>query len=242
MLRRWVFTLLWLTTGSWSVFAATFAVTVQVVDADNKPVPMAELALLWNVNGAMMATADKGALTDGNGKAVLQPDDWNEKRAVLVLSSDRKLAGILGVSKADDGKELTVTVTPTVRVKGKLACTKLNSKPRWANTMVTPDGFRAPFAQHMNESAEFEFVLPAGKYALRSYGTDVEDIKQTITLAADRREYDLGTLDLKASPIAKLKGKTAPGWDVTAARRVKPTVKLSDYKGKWVYLEFWGFW
>jgi hypothetical protein len=67
-------------------------------------------------------------------------------------------------------------------------------------------------------------------------------MKQTMTLAADRPEYDLGILDLKASPIAKLKGKMAPGWDITAARGVKPNVKLSDYKGKWVYLEFWGFW
>ena len=52
----------------------------------------------------------------------------------------------------------------------------------------------------------------------------------------------MGTLDLKASPIAKLKGKPAPGWEITAARGVKPQVKLADYKGKWVYLEFWGFW
>ena len=123
-----------------------------------------------------------------------------------------------------------------------LNCSELNSKPKWANTMMTADGFRAHVAQCMSESAEFEFILPAGKYALRSYGTDVLDIKQTVTLSADRPEFDFGTLDLKASPIAKLKGKPAPGWEITAARGVKPQAKLADYKGKWVYLEFWGFW
>ena len=30
--------------------------------------------------------------------------------------------------------------------------------------------------------------------------------------------------------------------EITAARGVKPAAKLSDYKGKWVFLEFWGFW
>ena len=228
--------------GGSGVFAATFSVTVKVVDADHKPVPKADVATLWDARGAMKPFADRGAVTDASGKAVLQVDDWNEKRPLLVLSADRKLGSVVAVSKVDDGREVTATLGPTVRVKGKLDCTELNSKPKWANTMVAADGLRAPIAQHTTESAEFDFILPAGKYALRSYGTDVQDVKQTITLGADRPEVDLGTLDFKASPIAKLKGKTAPGWEITAARGVKPQVKLSDYKGKWVLLEFWGFW
>ena len=242
IVSRWTFLALWLATGCPGLFAATFNVTVRVVDAENKPVPKADVGLFWQSKGGMTPVSDRGAATDENGKAVLQVDDWNEKRPVLVLSADRKLGGVVGVSKADDGKEVTATLGPTVRVKGKLTCSELNSKPNWANTMMTADGFRAHVAQYMSESAEFEFILPAGKYALRSYGTDVLDVKQTITLAADRPEFDVGTLDLKASPIAKLKGKQAPGWEITAARGVKPQVKLADYKGKWVYLEFWGFW
>lgn len=239
---RWIFLALWLATGGPGIFAATFDVTVKVVDTERKPVPKADVALFWEVKGTMTPLASRGAVTDESGKAVLLVDDWNEKRPVLVLSADRKLGGVVGVSKADDGKEVTTTLGPTVRVKGNLTCTELNSRPKWANTTMTADGFRAHVVQHMTESAEFEFILPAGKYALRSYGTDVLDVRQTITLAADRPEFDVGTLDLKASHTAKLKGKPAPGWEITAARGVKPEVKLADYKGKWVYLEFWGFW
>ena len=240
--RRSIFLALWLIASSPGIFAATFSVTVKVVDADKRPVPKADVALFWQMKDTMTPLADRGAVTDESGKAVLQVDDWDEKRPVLVLSADRKLGGVVGVSKADDNKEVTATLGPTIHVKGNLTCTELNSKPKWANTMMTADGFRAHVAQYMSESAEFEFILPAGKYALRSYGTDVLDVKQTITLAADQPEFDVGTLDMKASPIAKLKGKPAPGWEVTAARGVKPQVKLVDYKGKWVYLEFWGFW
>jgi len=238
---RSTFLALWLAAGP-GIFAATFSVTVKVVDAENKPVPKADVALFWQSKGGMTPVSDRGAATDENGKAMLQVDDWNEKRPVLVLSADRKFGGVVGVSKADDGREVTATLGPTVRVKGELNCTELKSKPKWANTMMTADGFRAHVVQHITESAEFEFILPAGKYGLRSYGTDVLDIRQTITLAADTPEFDVGTLDLKASPIAKLKGKPAPGLDITAARGVKPQVKLADYKGKWLYLEFWGFW
>jgi hypothetical protein len=242
IVSRWIFLALWFATGTSGVFAATFSVTVKVVDAEKKPLPAAGVALFWNVKGPMMASGGREEFTDENGRIVLQVDDWNEKRPVLVLSRDRKLGAVVGVSKADDGKEVIATLGPTIRVTGKLECSELKAKPKWANTMITADGFRAHVAQYMGEAAEFEFVLPAGKYALRSYGTDMEDIKQTITLAADRPEFDLGMLDLKASPIAKLKGKTAPGWEITAARGVKAQTKLSDYKGKWIYLEFWGFW
>ncbi len=241
--QRWLVTLLSLVISGSPTFAGTFSVTVKAVDAGQKPVAKADVALFWDVqNGMMTPRAGKPIVTDADGKAVLRVDDWNEKRPVMVLSADRKLGGLVGVSKADDGKEVIVALRPTVRVRGKLECKELKRKPQWANTVVTADGFRPYFTQSSNNAAAFAFVLPAGKYTLSSYGTDVEDVKQTVTLTADRPERDLGTIDMKASPIAKLKGKTPPSWTIAAARGVKADVKLSDYKGKWVYLEFWGFW
>src|SRR5204862_4807151 len=109
-------------------------------------------------------------------------------------------------------QEVTVVLTPTMRVSGQLECKEMNSKPEWANTMVTPDGFASAFAQSMSTQAMFDFVLPAGKYKFESYGTDVEQVTKTVTLESNRNEYDLGTSDLKASQIAKLKGKTPPKW------------------------------
>jgi len=225
------------------VFADSYSVTIKVVEGDHQPVVGAEASLFWQVkSGAMESVSNESGRTDANGKTVLRMDDRNEIRPVLVFSADRKLGGVVGVSKTNEGKELTVTLRPTVRARGKLVSTELNSKPEWANTMVTPDGFRSRFAQDMGNSAEFSFILPAGKYSFHSYGSDVEGKTQTVTLAAESPEHDFGTIDLNATAIAKLKGKPAPAWEITAARGVKPTAKLSDYKGKWVFLEFWGFW
>ena len=241
MIRVWAF--VWASVAaSWNIMAGTFSVTLNVTDADKRPLPDANAALFWQVKDGAMTPSSGYVVTDERGKAVLQVDDWSQPRPVMVLSIDRKLGGVLTVSNQNDGKELTVTLGPTVRVKGKLECKELDRRPSWANTMVMPDGFSAQVAQHMGESAEFDFVLPAGKYTLRSYGTDVEDRREVVTLASDKREYDLGTVDLKASAIAKLKGKPAPGWKITDARGVKKNSKLSDFKGKWLYLEFWGFW
>jgi len=240
MARAWLFIIAWVGAISGS-FAAFFTVTLNVMDADKKPVSNATAALFWDFeNGTMKPRSDRPVTSDARGKAVLEVDDWNRPRAVMVMSADQKLGGVIAVS--NDNREVTVTLVPTVRVKGKLECKELNFKPAWANTMVIPDGVTSQVMQQMGESAEFDFMLPAGKYTLRSYGTDVEGRKDPITLTADQREHDLGTLDLKPSAIARLKGKPAPGWKVTDARGIKKNSKLSDYKGKWLYLEFWGFW
>jgi len=235
------FALLTFAIGCSTAFGSTFTVIVKVVDLAMRPVAKADVSLFWDVKaGAMRPRPDKTAVTDDNGNAVLRVDDWNERRPVLVLSADRTLGAIIGVSKADDGKEVLAALKKTARIKGRLSCKELNRKPVWVGTTVATEGFRAFFGQDMNESAVFEFVLPSGKYTLRSNGTDVQTTKQTISV--DHSECDLGTIDMKATPMAKLRGGKAPEWVIADARGVKADVKLSDYKGKWVYIEFWGFW
>lgn len=221
--------------------ADTFSVTFKAVDPDNKPVANADVALFWDVqDGAMTPRGHKR--TDAAGKAGLRVDDWNEQRPVLVLSADRRLGGIVGASKADAGKELTVTLRPTVRVKGDLACKELNFKPEHVITTVTTDGYRAYFTQNHNKTATLDFVLPPGTYTFQTRGTDAETISKKVTLEADQSEHAFGTLDMKADAIAKLRGKPAPTWVGSDTRGLKQGATLADYKGKWVYLEFWGFW
>jgi hypothetical protein len=243
MASRGLLALLLFTFSSSPTLAETFTVNVKAVDANWKPIRGAEAGLFWNVQDHRMTPqANRFVVTDTNGKGVLRVEDWNEKRPLLVLSPDRTRGAIVGVSKADDGKELTVTLGPTLRLKGKLDCTELKATPEGASTIVFADGFRAFFAQDMRTSAAFDFVLPAGKYKLVFSGNDVESAKRLIDVQVGRSEYDLGTIDLKATPMAKLRGKTPPEWVIADARGVKADVKLADQKGKWVYIEFWGFW
>ena len=61
-----------------------------------------------------------------------------------------------------------------------------------------------------------------------------------VTLAPGKA-VDLGAIDLKLTPIARLSGKEPPAWHITDARGVPKDVRPSDFKGKWVVLEFWGY-
>jgi hypothetical protein len=243
MYQRSLLTLLCLTAGCPTGLGDTFSVTLKAVDADNKPVAKADVDLVWVVkDGAMTAAARRPIVTDAAGKALVTADHsfFNPKRAVLVLSADRRRGGIIGVSQDDDGKELTVILGPTVRVRAKLECKELSFKPEWVNTRISADGFQVNFAECRGKL--LESVLPAGKYTFRSYAPDIDDSGRTVTLSAGRQEHDLGTIDLKASAIGKLKGKAAPAWVIAGARGVRAEVKPADYKGKWLYLKFWGLW
>ena len=226
-----------------AVRADTFTVTIKVVDAQMKPEQGVDVSLFWEAkDGVMTPSNPKDVKTNAEGKAVVVIDNWNEKRPVMVLSADRTQGGIVGVSKADAGKEVVVTLGAVMRMHGKMDSKELGYAPKWANVTVTRDGYRAYFTQHITKTAEFEFLLPVGKYHLRVYGEDVTDVKKTVTLEGDRSVLELGAINMGVTPIAKLKGKPLPEFQITDARGVKPDVKLSDYKGKWVYLEFWGFW
>ena len=249
MLRASILASAVLLAASPAAMAGTFTVTVAVVNDTGKPVEKADVGLFWELkNGAMtpMAYADGvAAVTDAAGKGVLRIEERADKQPVLVLSADRRSGAWAGVSKADADKTVTVTLGPTVRLKAELACRELNTKPKVSITYVTPGDFKARGIQQITRDGQeprYDFTLPAGKYAIWSYGTDVLDDKRTVELAAGRSEHDLGVIDLKPSAVARLKGKVPPAWTIADARGVKKDVTLSDYKGKWVYLEFWGHW
>ncbi len=78
-----------------------------------------------------------------------------------------------------------------------------------------------------------------------------------IELTHDTRDLDLGILRLPPRPpsvekriqqskaegnwgdYTKHYGESPPAWHVTDARGVKKEVQISDYRGKWVLLDFW---
>jgi hypothetical protein len=242
MLQRWLLTGLLFALASHNSLADTFTVIVRVQDAQGRPVAKANAALYWDVkNGAMVPRPNMSGITDAAGRAVLTVDNWNEKRPALVLSADRKLGAVVGISKEDDGRELTVELAGTVRLMGALRCSELKRAPEWANTMIAPLGYRAFFSDDEGTAAKFSFVLPVGEYKVWICGTDVVDLKQTISVSV-RPVQDLGTLDLKANTIAKLRGKRLFDFVVSDARGAKKDLKLGNYKGKWLYVEFWGYW
>lgn len=106
-----------------------------------------------------------------------------------------------------------------------------------------PPPMAAPIAMNENRESKFTFRLPPGKYLFGSIGEHVSLKPQVIELDSEEYVSDLQKVyPTKLKHIARFYGKKPPLWNVTAARGIKKDVKLSDFKGKWLLLEFWGYW
>jgi thiol-disulfide isomerase/thioredoxin len=220
--------------------ADNLTVTGQVNDAAGQPVAGAELASYWQAEGDGMKAFD-GATTDAQGHFSIKLNFYNRPVGVMVIDKDRKTGSVFSVEAKSAGQPVVVKLAPLVRLKGGFFCKEMNFKPSWTNVyiMTTDD---ARFVGDSSSNADFSVLLPPGKYKFWGYGTDITNVKQDLTVAADPPVMDMKTIAAPATEIAKHKGKAPPKWNVTDARGVKKDVTLADYKGKWVLVDFFTYW
>lgn len=206
----------------------------KVVDAEGAPVAGAMVAAVWDRESPL-----GGVLTDAEGRFELPADHYGGSIGVLVMDKEKK-RGVTSVFSAQSfGKERELTLEKLHRVTGKFSCSELGAPPPWTNVYVFVQPGNARVVQCDSDKAEFSLLLPPGDYKLNMYGSDVNGRDEELFLEEDK---DFGTIDLAATNLAKLYGKPAPAIKVTAARGVKPEVQIADYKGRYLLIEFWGFW
>jgi hypothetical protein len=214
-------------------------VTGRVVDATGKPVGSADVASFWMADNGKMQPY-QGVATKADGTFTLTFLSYGQPQGLLALDKDRKRGGLAIVEAKPADKPLEIKMAPLVHVHGKFSCKELGKPPEWTNVYIMRE--RTRFLQCASKEASFSFSLPSGTYQFWGYGSDIQDHKRDITLEADKPELDLKTIDMAATILARHKGKAPPVWHVTDARGVKKEVKLADFKGKWVFVEFWGYW
>jgi hypothetical protein len=231
---------------AWAQPAGPLKVTGKVVDDKGKPVEGATVASFWvrSFRGDAKGTLSpsQGVTTNREGEFSVELQLYGRDAALLAMGRDRKVGGLVMVKAKPPALPITIPLGPLTRVHGSFSCSELGTSPKWTNVYmsVMPDGTR--LVMNESEQAEFDVMLPPGTYQLWAYGTDVDNLRKEVVVKAGMPELDLKTLDLPATIIAKHKGKSPPAWHVTDARGVRKDVKLTDFKGKWVLMEFWGFW
>lgn len=218
-----------------------------VLDAEGRPV-RASLAESWGLHGGRMTPHD-GFSTDENGRFRGNVAVYDEARELTLLALDQAQdqAALATWNPARAEEPLEIRLQPAIRVFGRYR-TSAGDVPSWTNTYVhavLPGGARPPRiaeCQSGEGQARFEFRLPPGKYRLNGYGTNTKDADLEVELGPDARERDLGVLELPQTIIARNAGQEAMPWRLTDARGLSKEAKLADFRGKWVLLEFWGFW
>jgi hypothetical protein len=213
----------------------------RVLDGAGKPVAKAEVATFWIADTPPMRPYEQ-AVTDAKGEFILQVKLYGRKQALLALDKNLKTGGVAVVDPAAVNKPVTIKLEPLVHVHGSFCSKELDKRLSWTNVYMMELDSKSRVLQCASKEAAFSFWLPPGKYQFWGYGTDINNYRKEMTLTAGKADVDLGTIDVAATVVAKHVGKKPPDWTVTDARGVKKEIRLEDYKGKWVFLEFWGYW
>jgi hypothetical protein len=218
------------------------AIKGQVLD-EGKAVAKAAVGVFWEAGDGNMHPFD-GTETDASGTFVLKLEVYDPTRVspLMALDASRTRVGLITIRPTATDQPVTITLAPAVRLHGKLIGEGSPVPLPWTNTYVEVLPQKLRLAQCSSTRAAFDFRLPAGKYGLQAYGNDTETWRSEATLSLDHPDLDLHDVTLKPTGIARNMNRPAPPLSVTAARGVDPSVTLAGYKGKWVLLEFWGFW
>ncbi len=233
--------LIWVVLG-FDVQAAPVRVAGRVVAQDGSPVVGAEVATMWGFDDGKM-NAFGGVKTDADGRFQMSAEFYNRPGALVAVDADRKVGGLTVVDPTKVSDSTEIKVGPLVRVHGDFSCKELDKRPEWTNVYMMFGPSKIRVAQCSSMKAAFDLQLPAGKYLFNGYGShDLKNISKNLELKADTPDLDLGTLDIPASPLGKLYDKEPPPLHITDARGISKDIKLADLKGKWVVLDFWGYW
>jgi thiol-disulfide isomerase/thioredoxin len=175
-------------------------------------------------------------------------------------SSMKKEKGRMGYRKVEGVK---LTLAPLATMSGKLSspvAERVKTPSLAVYALYTapgapkPDGSPGdPFeaqalVARVSAFGEFKVNVPAGKFRLISgvekanggaeIDFETQNYEHTLELS---KPLALGEIKIQLTKLNRLLGQEMPDFSVTEARNTE-SKKLKDFKGKWVLLEFWGFW
>lgn len=219
-------------------FADETILAGKVVDAEGEPVEGVEIGDNWQLGRESRAYADLRSGADGSFELKLRY--FRPPMALLAMDAKRE-RGAAVVITADDAKNpVTLKLAPLATVRGEFTCADQDISP--AGSSVQWQLGKARIGNLHAVDLKWEVRLPPGTWGFWTYHPDTAAFTKNFEVAADGKDIDFGKLEVTPNRLATLRGKPFPDWKVSDARGVEKTVQPSDYRGKWLLVEFWGFW
>lgn len=211
-------------------------------------------AAIWKQEGVLAVRPSNLATITSKGVFSLTVSGSPSSRpnaVVFAVNKERTHGGLVVVENNASDRPIRIELKPLVRVTADIYCPDRGKTPEWCQAVVTPAGGDYKwFVKCGTYQGKVSFLLPAGEYEIRADSEDLPPSRVRIKVPTDVEKYDAGVIALKlprgsageAVDIADFYGKPPPALEITDARGVPRGVKLEDYRGKWVVLEFWSVW
>ena len=193
-------------------------------------------------------------VSDEDGKIVLTqdklfPQSWNpdRRRALYILNEERQIGAFCEISKDDEINQIELTLELVCHVHGKLSSEDLEEIGRsltWSNVYLGFNKDSQSVLSCMSEKQQFDFWVPPGEYELSAYGsgegTSTKHVRPIIEVKTGQTELDLGVVDLPATKLSKMIGKSAPEIGPIKTWKNGSPITLAELRGKAVIIYFDG--
>lgn len=214
----------------------------QVLDAQGKPFAGAVVSSDWRIlKGKIVSDTHKKTDQDGQFDVTAV---WRG-RALPVMAFDNSgaLVGMTAFTQESLYKPGQITMQPAIRLAGKVSASDQleTGLPQLSLGLHHVESGAWLMRTPLNDT-HFSFNLPEGQYILQLNGMDFQALEKQVTLTQEQPQVDLGTFVIEPTLLSTLNGKTFPDWTVTEAKGVSPNVLPKDFRGKWLVIEFWGYW
>lgn len=231
---------LFLLAGAVMAEESRFDVAGVVVDESDRPRSGVRVATFWSYEDGKPAPHEP-LVTDAEGRFSGTIKTWRDYIYLTAYSADTKLAGQIGLGINETKKDLRIILRPSVRIHGTIVSPALGRKPPWTNVYVQQGD--TPFLSQGSDEARIDFRVPLGVFALYAYGADIESVNKLVAVTGEKPAIDLGAVSIRAGFLALHQGKRLPAWKVTEVRGLQlDKTAVENFKGKWLLVEFWGFW
>jgi len=231
-------------------------IKITVVNQEGEPVAGAGVAAALMIRdgkpavgrGNLPTTNDDGTMTTRMAEGRVSP--------LVAYCAEAKHAGWVTVTAEGDEMDVKIVVGPVGTIKGsmKLPEDKGTITAGTVTLNVRVEGMPRPWGLvSVPVGSSFEIPAPVGEFSVMANpGTptgmpagmwhyDFIPVSRRVNVKAGE-EVDTGELEIGLSGAAQLLGKEFPEWKVSESRNAPDGVQIKDYRGKWVLIEFWGFW
>ena len=220
----------------------------------------ADIGKYWKDEGMLVADPRVIAKRLPEGRFSLT---INNRSRVSVFAADKRheRGGLVLVEQSAADKPVTIAIAPLVRVTAKVYCSEAGRTPDSSNANVYPVGEKSDYPKFTlcgSLRGQISFLLPPGKYDIEvdsnspnaSIPTPKGQRGIRVEIPRSKTTLDLGVLNVVrprdkdgiARDFSQFYGKEPLELAITDARGVPKAVKLADFRGKWVLLDFWAVW
>jgi hypothetical protein len=215
----------------------------RVVDAEGKPIEGAVVSTQWK-SADRLSPAGPTFRSAADGAFSAAVAFHRRPIALMAFHAERNLAGVAVLDEKTIDEPLTIRMGPLVEIAGELRCPELEKLPSGIEVGLSALPNYVALMGAALQEGKFVLRVPPGEYQFYARGpiTLVELVSRKLSIGPDKPRIDLAFVDLTLTPLGRHQGKEPPAWNVTAARGAEASVTLAEFKGRWLLIEFWGYW